>query len=213
MADKWRGGCSSAEVFGATKTRSDNMLLRRVSFTTGHAGRYELIHSLELFNQGFSDAAKRWPRKPDGTGGFIEELVPSSFRAAQQRHYLGLVRREYGKIVTEMEAVVTHCRTTAGSVTIGGSSSKTTTFTQGDSVLKIEGQEYPDAQMFFAVNALLTDDVKSHFVTPDQEAAFRTHLAERDTHYRAGACERASAELVSLRENWASVWTPTINNP
>ena len=82
-------------------------------------------------------------------------------------------------------------------------------FTDGGKVLTAYSGSFAEAAKWADAMALI-EPVQSHFVPPDDEAAFRSHKTERATAHRNAACDVMEAALVEMKASFGAwtLWPP-----
>ena len=150
--------------------------------------------------------------------GFDGEIVPSGISARHKRHLATVVIRQYQTLCDDLTALVGRCRNQTGGadVTFALRESEDSdaqgfdaVFTDGGKVLTAYSKSFADAAKWGNAMALI-EPVQSHFVTPDDEAAFRSHKTSRETAHRNAACDVLEAALVEMRASFGAwtLWPP-----
>ena len=82
-------------------------------------------------------------------------------------------------------------------------------FTDGGKVLTAYSGTFADAAKWADATALI-EPVRTHFVPPDDEAAYQAHKTARETAHRNAACDAMEAALVEMKASYGAwtLWPP-----
>ena len=154
----------------------------------------------------FQNLAARLREFGEGING---EIVPGSIAARHKRHLATVVVRAYQGLCDDLTALAGRCRaqTNGAGVKFGEdpAGAYTAVFKDGGKVLSAYSTAFDDAGQW-ALAMALVEPVQSHFVAPDDEAAFRAHKTERATAHRNEACDLIEAALVEMKASFGA-WT------
>lgn len=199
----WDFSFADTATFMAVGKAEDATKYRSVTFSTGEppnaTARWHTLRDMHTLavEIGVLDG---------DDGAFLALYIPDAIRRTQENHLRTWMRRAYGRIITDAQAIVTHCQATADSVTFD-TSAGTVKFTHGNETLTFRGwtPEFREAMDVARINSKVKV-LKSHFITPDNVAAFDAHVAALEAKHRGQACAMASGILAELATHFAD-WT------
>ena len=128
-----------------------------------------------------------------------------------------VVVRQYQTLCDDLTALVGRCRNQTGGADVSfvlresedGAQAYDAVFTDGGKVLTAYSEQFAAAAKWADATALI-EPVETHFVMPDDTAAFRAHRTARETAHRDAACDAMEAALVEMRASFGAwtLWPP-----